>query len=135
MLKNMTVLSCTYFYNILNVLRSTLFNINHLPFLRSPNIGKVRVKIGPKTNYYSYILNSCINRVAVFNNFFWLIYSQPREKQNHACDFLLSKYFSNNLPLTVFVQNTLSKFVEVLQNKFNNSSLRKTQAWFWAAIC
>ena len=51
MLKNMTVLLETYFYNIsLNVLRPTFFNIYNLPFLRSPNIGKIRVKVGLKTN-------------------------------------------------------------------------------------
>ena len=53
-LKNMTVLLYTYFYNIsLNVLRPAFFNIYNLPFLRSPNIGKIRVKVGPKTNYFS----------------------------------------------------------------------------------
>ena len=52
-LKNMTVLLNTYFYNIsLNVLRPTFFNICNLPFLRSPNIGKIKVKVGPKTNYF-----------------------------------------------------------------------------------
>ena len=52
-LKNMTVLLYTYFYNIsLNALRPTFFNIYNLPFLRSPNIGKIRVKVGPKTNYF-----------------------------------------------------------------------------------
>ena len=68
--KNMTVLLYTYFYIFLNVLRPTFFNIYNLPFLRSPNIGKIRVKVGPKTNYFSYILSSCTNRIAVFNIFF-----------------------------------------------------------------
>ena len=105
-----------YFYNIsLNVLRPTFFNMYNLPFLRSPNIGKVRVKDGPKTDYFSHILSSCTNRIAVFNDFFSLICSQPRDKQNRARDFLLSKYFLNNLLLTVFMQNTLSKLVELLQ--------------------
>ena len=52
-LKSMTVLLYTYFYNIsLNVLRPTFFNMYDLAFLRSPNIGKIRVKVGPKTNYF-----------------------------------------------------------------------------------
>ena len=52
-IKNMTVLLYTYFYNIsLNVLRPTFFNIYSLPFLPSPNIGKIRVKVGPKANYF-----------------------------------------------------------------------------------
>ena len=53
MLKNMTILLYTYFYNIsLKVLRPTFFNLYNLPFLRSPNIGKIRVKVEPKTNYF-----------------------------------------------------------------------------------
>ena len=71
MLKNMIVLLSTYFYISLNVLGSTFLNIYNLPFLRSPNIGKIRVKVGPKTNCFSYILSSCTNRIAVFNNFFF----------------------------------------------------------------
>ena len=102
-------------YTSLNVPRPTFFNIYNLPFLRSPNIGKIRVKVGPKTNYFSYFMSSCTNRIAVFNNFFSLICSQPRDKRNFAPDFLLSKYFLNNLLLTVFMQNTLSKFVKLLQ--------------------
>ena len=114
--KNKTVPLYTYFYNIsLNVLRPTFFNIYNLPFLCSPNIGKIRVKVGPKTNYFSYFMSSCTDRIVVFNNFFSLIFSQPRDKQNRARDFLLFKYFLNNLLLTVFMQNTLSKLVELLQ--------------------
>ena len=94
----MTVLLYTYFYNIsLNVLRPTFFNIYNLPFLRSPNIGKIRVKVGPKTNYFSYFMSSCTDSIVVFNNFFSLIFSQPRDKQDSALDFLLFKYFLNNL--------------------------------------
>ena len=116
MLKNIKVLLYTNFYNIsLNVLRQTFFNICNLSFLRSPNIGKIRVKVGPKTDYFSYILSSCTNRIAVFNDFFSLICSQPRNKQNCARDFLLSKYFLSNLLLTVFMQNTLLKLIELLQ--------------------
>ena len=54
-----------------NVLTPTFFNIYNLPFLRSPNIEKIRVKAGPKTDYFSYILSSCTNRIAVFNVFFY----------------------------------------------------------------
>ena len=81
-------------------------------------------------------MSSCTNRIEVFNNFFSLICSQPRDKQNRARDFLLFKYFLNNLLLTVFVQNTLSKLVvELLQYKMNDSLLEKTQARFCAAAC
>ena len=107
----MTVLLYTYFNSIcLNVLRPNFFNIYNLPFLRSPNIGKIRVKVGPKTNYFSYFMSSCTDRIVVFNNFFSLIFSQPRDKQNRARDFLLFKYFLNNLLLTVFKRNTLSNY-------------------------
>ena len=134
MLKNMAVLLYTYFYKIsLNVLRPTFFNIYIWPFLRPPNIGKIMVKVGPKTNYF---MSSCINRIELFNNFFSLICSQPRDKQNRAGDFLLFKYFLNNLLLTVFMQNTLSKLVELLQQKMNDDSLlEKTWARFCAAVC
>ena len=116
MLKNMAVLLYIYFFNTsLNILRPIFFNIYNLPFLRSPNIDKIKVKIGPKTNYFSYFMSSCTNRIEVFNNFFSLICSQPRDKQNRARDFLLFKYFLNNLLLTVFMQMTLSKLVELLQ--------------------
>ena len=109
MLTNLAVLLCTYFYNIsLNLLRPTFFNIYSLPFLISPNIGKIKVKVGPKTNYFSYFMSSCTNRIEVFNNFFSLICNQPRDKQNCARDFFPFRYFLNNQLLTVFMQNTLS---------------------------
>ena len=115
-LKNIKVLLYTPFYNVsLNVLRPTFFNICNLPFSHFPNIRKIRVKVRPKTNYFTYFMSSCTDRIVVFNNFFSLIFSQPRDKQNCARDFLLFKYFLNNLLLTVFMQNTLSKLVELLQ--------------------
>ena len=115
MLKNMTVLLYTYFFNIsLNVLRPNFFNICNLTFLHCPNIGKIRVKVGPKTNYFSYFMSSCINRIAVFNNFFSLICSQPRDKQNSARDFFRFEYFLNNQLLIALMETTLSKLVELL---------------------
>ena len=115
-LKNIQELLYTHFYSIcLNVLRPNFFNILNLPISHFPNIRKIRVKVGPKTNYFSYLMSSCTDRIVVFNNFFSLIFSQPRVKQNRARDFLLFKYFLNNLLLTVFMQNTLSKLVELLQ--------------------
>ena len=111
-LKNIKVLLHTHFYN---VLRPTFFNICNLLFWRFPNIKKIKVKIGPKTNYFSYIMSSYTDRIAVFNTFFLLIFSQRRDQKNMACDFLIFKYFLNNLLLTIFMQNTLSKFVKLLQ--------------------
>ena len=48
MLKNMAVLLYTYFYISLNLLKPAFLNINNLPFLWSPHIGKIRVKVGQK---------------------------------------------------------------------------------------
>ena len=49
MLKNMTVLLYTYSFNVsLNVIRITFFNVCNLPFLSSPNIGKIGSKLGQK---------------------------------------------------------------------------------------
>ena len=110
-LKIMQVLLYTHFYNIsLNVLRPNFLNIFNLPISHFQNIRKIRVK-----NYFSYFMSSCIDRIAVFSNFFSRIFSQPRDKQNRARDFLLFKCFLNNLLLTVFMQNKLSKLVELLQ--------------------
>ena len=115
-LKNIQVLLYTHFYNIcLNVLRPNLLNIRNLPISHFPNIRKIRVKVESKSNYFSYFMSSCTDRIVVFYNFFSLIFSQPRDKQNRARDFLLFKYFLNNLLLTVFMQDTLSKLVELLQ--------------------
>ena len=63
-------------------------------------------------NYFLYFMSSCINRIAVFNNIFALIGSQPRGKQNRACNFLLFKHFLKNLLLTVFRENKLSKLIK-----------------------
>ena len=115
-LENMKVLLYTHFNNIfLNVLRPTFFNISNLPFSHFPDIRKIRVKVGSKTNCFSYFMRFCTSRIVVFNNFSSLIFSQPRDKQNCARHFLLFKYFLSNLLLTVFMQNTLSKLVELLQ--------------------
>ena len=119
----MTVLLYTYFVNIsLNVLRPNFFNICNLTFLHCPNIGKIRVKVGPKTNYFSYFMSSCTNRIAVFSNFFSLIanqetysqYSQQRDKQNRARDFFPFECFLNNQLLIGFMETTLSKLVELM---------------------
>ena len=51
--------------------------------------------------------------IAVFNNLFALICSQPKGKQNRARDFLLFQYFLNNPLLTVSMQNTLSRVIVI----------------------
>ena len=110
-LKSIQVPLYTHFYNIsLNVRRPNFLNICNLPISHFPNIRKVRVKVGSKTIYSSYFISSCTHRILVFNNFFHL-YLANQEKQIRARDFLRFKYFLNNLLLTVFMQNTLSKYV------------------------
>ena len=80
--------------------------------------GKFGSKLGQKLTTFptatEFLTSSCTDRIVVFN-IFSLIFSHPRDKQNSACDFLLFKYFLNNLLLTVYMQNTLSKLVELLQ--------------------
>ena len=124
----------THFYNIsLNVLRPNFLNICHLPISHFPNIRKIRVKVWPKTNYFSYVMSSCTDRIVVFNFFFWLIFIESRNKENRARDFLLFKYFFNNLVLTVFMQ-FLIKFIcrvsfEVFDVKQIYSRARKLNIW------
>ena len=93
-LKIIQVLLYTHFYNIsLNVLRPNFLNICNLPISHFPNIRKIRVKVRPKTNYFSNFMSPCTERIVVFNNFLSLIFSQPRDKQNRAAIFLFSNTF------------------------------------------
>ena len=97
MLKNMTVLLYTYSFNVsLNVIRITFFNICNLPFLSSPNIGKIGSKLGQKLTtfptlwapaptelqfsiifFHWYVANQETNKTvpAIFSllNIFWII--------------------------------------------------------------
>ena len=125
-----------YFFNIsLNAIRPTFFNICNLPFLRSLNICKIRVKVGPKTNYFSYFMSSCTNRIAVFSNSFSLIYSQPRNKQNRALDFFSFWIFLNNQFLNCFYGKYAFKTRQIIAIKMNNSLSDKTRGRFCAAFC
>ena len=72
-------------------------------------------KLGQNLTTFSYFMSSCTNRIKVFNDFFSLICSQPRDKQNRARDFFPFKYFLNDQLLTVFIQTALSKLAELLQ--------------------
>ena len=95
MLKNMTVILYTYFLNIsLYVLRPTFFNTCNWPFLSSLNIRKMRFKVGPKTNYFSYFMSSCTNRVPVSKKFFhWYLDNQKANKTLAASFFLLNIFW------------------------------------------
>ena len=114
-LQNMTVLLYTYFYISSNILRPTFFNIYIIYLSYALQISvKFGSKLGQKLTTFSNFMSSCTNRLEVFNNFFSLICSQPRDKQKRARDFFLFKYFLNNQLLTVFMQNKISKLVELL---------------------
>ena len=88
-----------------------------------------------KNEIFFYFTSSCTNKSVVFYGFFSLKCILPRPKQNRWRIFILSKYFMNNLFLTVFVQNVISKFVKVLQQTMNNSLLEKSRLHFCAAAC
>ena len=86
------------FYNTsLNELRPTFFNIYDLPFLHSPNIGKIRVKVGPKTDYFYYILTSCTNRI-----------TGARTGAHQV--FTTQKLCPSKIPLTMKIATTNSLF-------------------------
>ena len=81
-----------FFFNIiLNVLRPTFFNTCNLPFLHSPNIGKIRINVGPKTNYFPYFMSPCTNRIGVLITFFhWYVANQKANENVLAIFFLLN---------------------------------------------
>ena len=137
MLKSRALLLCANYYNIsLNVQRPTFFNIYNLPFLRSPNIGKIKVKAGPKTDYFSYIPSSCTNRIAVFNNFFFTDI-QPTKRQTKPCPRLCSfQIFFEQSTYNCFHVKYAFKACQVIAIKNDsNSLLGKTRARFCAAVC
>ena len=92
-LKNMTVLLYTCFYSIyLNVLKPFFFNIYNVPFLHSANIGKIKVKVGSKANYFFYFMSPCTNRIAVFNNCFSLIYINQETNKTVTSIFFIPNW-------------------------------------------
>ena len=99
-----------------SMLSLTFLNICFVPFSRCLNIRKMKVP----------------NRFVVFCSFLSLKCILPRPKQNRAHVFLLFKHFLNNLLLTVFVQNLISKFAKVLPQKPNNSLLEKLRESVYA---
>ena len=70
-----------------------------------------------------------------FLQFFLTEMHITKTQKNRGRIFLLFKYFLDNLFLTVFVQNVISKFVKALLQKLNNSLLENSQARFCAAAC
>ena len=109
---------CTWHWiaqSITYVLKSTNqpFSKLNLPFSRSPNTRKIRIKVGQKEIFF--LLYELLHQQnSSFKLFFALIYSQQRGKQNRDRDFLVFKYFLNNLFLTFFIyfQNSLIYYNE-----------------------
>ena len=100
-------------------------------------MGKIGFKDGPKTNYFFYIMSSCTIIIAFFNNFFSLISSQPRGKQNCACDFLLFKYFWLFLSISDCFHAEYSfkaRWFIAIKNE-DKSLLGKTWTQFCTAVC
>ena len=82
----------------------------------------MRVKVGSKANYFSYLMSSCTDRTAAFNDYSEL-------KQKCACFFLLLKYFEkyfkkfSNLLLVASVQNAR-------QNRSKYWNKKGTTDWY-----
>ena len=93
-LKIIQVLLYTDFHNIyVNVLRPNFLNICDLPISHVPNIRKIRVKVGPKTNYFSYFMSSCTDRIVVSNIFFHLYLANQETNKTLPVIFLFSNIF------------------------------------------
>ena len=88
-LENIKVLLYTHFYNIfLNVLRPTFFNISNLRFSHFTDIRKIRVKVGSKTNCFSYFMRFCTDRIVIFKIFLhWYLANQETNKTVPAIFF------------------------------------------------
>ena len=131
------VLLYTYFYNI-SLIKCTKTNLQYIYFttVTPPNIGKIRVRVRPKTNYFPYILSFCTNRIVVFNNFFfhWYVANQETNKTVPAI------FYFSDIFWIIYFQLFSSKIrfqslSSYCNKKMNNSLLGKTQARYCAAVC
>ena len=92
--KNTLKIMQVLFYNIsLNWLRQNFLNICNLPISHFPNIRKIRVKVGPKNNYFSCFMSSCTDRIVVFNNFFHLYLANQETSKTVPVIFFFSDIF------------------------------------------
>ena len=130
------------FFNIYNLPFSLSLNIGEIGFNFGPKTNCFSYFMSSSTNriavfynFYSLICSHpvdegrklnvhktfrrrprCLLNVLCTFNLRPVYTGQPRDKKNRARDFLLSKYFlNNNLLLTISMQSTLSKLVELLQ--------------------
>ena len=113
-LKNMSVLLYTYFVNIyINVLRPNFFNICNLTFLYCPNIGKIRVKAGPKLTTFPTLWAPAPAELQFSVNFFYW-YTANQEANKTVPAILSFECFLDNQLLIGFMETTLSKIVELM---------------------
>ena len=75
---------------------------------------KLGSKLGQKLTTFSNLWASAPTELQFSIIFFTDMY-QPTDKQNGSRDFFIFNYFLNNLLLSVSMQNTLSKLVELWQ--------------------
>ena len=114
--KNMLVLLYTYFHNIsLNVLRITFFNIYIIYDFYALQISvKLGSKLGQKLTTFPIFWVPAPTELQFSIIFFhWYVANQETKPCPRFSSFQI--FFLNNLPLAVFMQNTLSKLVELLQ--------------------
>ena len=96
---------CLEYILILTCTKTNFFNIYNLPFLRSPNKGKIRVKVGPYTIFAN--LLAPVPTELHFSIIYlqWYVASQGTN-QTVSAIFFFSNILLNNLLLNIFVQNT-----------------------------
>ena len=103
-------------FNSLHLLRLTSFRI-YFGQLHLPQILRKWGSQLVQNLLFFLMLGLLPQQNCSLKHFFSLKYSEPRCRQNSDRNFVLSKHFMNHLPFIIFVKNTDSKFVIVLQWK------------------
>ena len=121
---------CQYFCNVFQYFQNifcTLFVLSEYWENKGQNWTK---------NKLGFLLYELLHQyICGFLQFFLTEMHITKTEKNRGRILLLFNYFLDNLFLTVFVQNVISKFVKVLPQKLNNSLLEKSCARFCAAAC
>ena len=107
-LKNKQVLLYTHFYNISWMYWDQTFKIYVIYLFHTSQIsGKLESKLGQKLTTFPTLWAPAPTELQFSNNFFSFIYSQPGDKQNRACDFLLFKHIIRKNAGTVLCSSLL----------------------------
>ena len=126
---------CQYFCNVFQYFQNifcTLFVLSEYWENKGQNWTK---------NKLGFLLYKLLHQyICGFLQFFLTEMHITKTEKNRGRILLLFNYFLDNLFLTVFVQNVISKFVKVLPQKLNNSLLEKScarfcAAAFWNCVC